>query len=93
MHVGRVAHLATRPLWLAGLTADALGLRIFALSRGELAAWSGPGAGRAGPIRLPSFVTAFGARGVAANLGAFATGHRFLAVGARPRLRRYARRR
>lgn len=39
MHVGLLAHLATRPLWLAGLTADvaALGLHVFALSKGELA--------------------------------------------------------
>ena len=39
LHVGLVAHLATRPIWLAGLIADvaALALHVFALSKGELA--------------------------------------------------------
>lgn len=38
-HVGLVAFLATRPMWLAGIAADvaALGLHIFALSAGQLA--------------------------------------------------------
>ncbi len=39
LHVGLIAHLVTRPLWLAGIVADvaALGLQIVALSQGELA--------------------------------------------------------
>ena len=39
LHVRLVAHLATRPIWLAGLIADlaALALHVFALSKGELA--------------------------------------------------------
>lgn len=39
LHLGLLAHLATRPLWLAGLVADttALALHAVALSAGELA--------------------------------------------------------
>jgi len=39
MRIGLITHLATRPLWLAGLSADLLGylLQVMALDRGSLA--------------------------------------------------------